>query len=104
VPHAKVIAVETPLRRPSLPAPILKIADREGAVVFVIARGGLGPVLETAPGGTVTFLKFRRGSSFLGEIAFSKNGAGNLLDELCGCFCSLRLLATRDIACANEDE
>src|SRR5271166_4073880 len=78
MPAAQIVTVISLRRITSALAPILKIAYGTGTVVFVVAGGGQGAILEPAPGGPVAVLKFPKCPFVVSEIACCKDGSRDL--------------------------
>src|SRR5579872_936306 len=69
----------------------------------MIAQGGVGAVLETAPGLAVAVVKFGGVAMFVGEVAGREHLARDFFDELGGGFGSGQgRAAASDVACADE--
>src|SRR5208283_189719 len=104
MPASQIVTVISLCRITSALAPILKIAWGTGTVVFVVAGGGHGAILEPAPGGPVAVSKFLKCSLVVGEIACCKDGSRDLFDEFRGRFGAQEISAPGDVPCSDQRE
>jgi len=70
----------------------------------MVAQGRLCAVLEWSPSRVIAILEIRRGSFFVGQIARGKYRAWNLLNQLGGGLRAFEMLASGDVAGANQRE
>ena len=70
----------------------------------MITQGRFRPVFEASPSRVVAILEVFRAPSFVGQVPCGKNCAGNLLDQLSGCFGAFQILAASDVARTNENK
>ena len=59
-------------------------------------------VLESPPGRTIAVGEILIATVGVGEISRSKNRSGNFIDQFCGGVCASKVVATGDIASADE--
>src|SRR5437899_5929994 len=102
VPVAQVVAIVALARWSRLCSPILEIARRGAICVLMISQSRFRPVLKASPRRVVAILEVLRASLFVGQIASGKNCARNLLNQLGRRFGALQILATGNVARADE--
>ena len=60
-------------------------------------------VLESSPGGRIAVVEILIAAVGVGEISRSENRSGNFIDQFRGGVCASKVVATGDIASADED-
>src|SRR5712691_4700823 len=89
MPFSQVVAVISLAPRPRSFAPIREISQPPWRIVFMISRRRPRPVLEFPPRPVVARAEFFHRPAVVGQISRREHRPRNLLDQLCGCCCSL---------------
>lgn len=101
VPGTQVVAVETVSGWAGRGAEILEIKEVTDGVEFVIAGSGPSARLGAAPGSVVAGEIFLRAVG-IRQVAYSHDGARDLIEEFGGGLGAGEVAAVGDVTCTNE--